>query len=430
MTNTETCPWKVGYKKEKANVILYSLGKFISIFGTSTYTFAIGLYVLKITGSGLSFALTLTLGTIPMIIISPFAGVMADRFDKKSIVVTMDILNGILLIGLYFLSKTYGLSLKMIYASTLIMTIFTTFFGISLEAAKPNIVSEKMLMDINSWSKVIDSGSSILGPMVGGVIFAFVDIEFFIMANGVSFIMSGISELFIDFKYNHQEQIGTKVKVNFMKDIIEGFKYMIKRKNLMNMYRILIVLNFFLGFSFSVPLPFIINNVMKLSARAFGIIQGAFPVGLIIGALVVKKVIKRTSYERLLIMMSMVLALCFIMIGLPVLWITIEFSGVSYILYYCIVVFISGIAIAFIDIPILYILQKTIPDEYRGRVLSIGMSIVKTILPGALILSGILLNKLPSYILPILGGLGLFLFSIVVFNKNSFEDKEQVSDGS
>ena len=70
-------------KKERLNFILFSLGKFVSIFGASIYSFAMGLHVLEITGSGLSFAMTLIVSIIPMLIINPFAGVVADKFDKK-----------------------------------------------------------------------------------------------------------------------------------------------------------------------------------------------------------------------------------------------------------------------------------------------------------------------------------------------------------
>lgn len=65
-------------RKEISNLVLFSLGKFVSVFGTSVYTFAIGLYVLKVTGSGLSFAVTLGFGLVATIIFNPIGGAMAD----------------------------------------------------------------------------------------------------------------------------------------------------------------------------------------------------------------------------------------------------------------------------------------------------------------------------------------------------------------
>lgn len=164
--------------KELKNIILFSTANSISQFGTSIYNFAIGLYVLKITGSGLSFAATLVFSILSTLIVTPFAGVLADRFDKKFLNIITDILNGILLISLYLITTRYILNLSLIYVTTFLLNMITAINGISAEAAKPNIVSGKMLVPINSISKIIESSSSILGPMVGGIVFAFLDIKF------------------------------------------------------------------------------------------------------------------------------------------------------------------------------------------------------------------------------------------------------------
>lgn len=419
MMSTELILEKTNNKREVSNFTLFLLGKLVSIFGSSIYTFAIGLYVLRITGSGLSFATTLVLGIIPMIIINPFAGVMADRFDKKKLVVGMDLANGVLLLIVYFLSSFYGLSLTIVYVSTFIMTAFTTVFNISIDAATPNIVSEKMLMNVNSISKIIDSVSSILGPMIGGMVFAFMDIKAFILINGISFIFSGISEMFIDFRFNYNEEFKVEGNVDFIMDIKEGFKYLLERKDIISMFATFIVLNIFLGFSVSIPLPFIINNVLKLGSGNFGIIQGAFPMGMIIGAVMIKKIIEKITYNRLLMYVSFVLSICMVLIGLPVLFTNISIGIPVYMFYYSLVMVILGITISSVDIPIAYMLQKLIPDEYRGRVLSIGMSMIKIILPIALILSGVLLNIMPSYILPIAGGILFLIINLILVRKNS-----------
>ncbi len=109
--------------QELRNICLYVIGKTVSIFGSSIYSFALGLYVLQITGSALNFAITLILGTIPMIVMNPFAGVIADKVDKK-LVICMDLLNGCLLIAVYIVSSNYGLNLFIIYATTFYVGIY------------------------------------------------------------------------------------------------------------------------------------------------------------------------------------------------------------------------------------------------------------------------------------------------------------------
>ncbi|WP_267864943.1 MFS transporter [Bacillus cereus] len=303
------------------------------------------------------------------------------------------------------------------------MSVFTTFFGVGLEAAKPNIVSKERLMSINSISKIIDSVSLILGPMLGGIVFAVLDIKTFIIINGISFILSGISILFIHFKlfeYNINEEC-SKREINFIKDIKEGFSYLIERESLKNTFRILTSLNFFLGFAVIVPLPYIINTVLNLSSKQFGIIHGTFPVGMIVGAILVKKITDCFSYSYLLKKSSFMLAIFMIISGIPVLFNSIEVDNFVYVTMYCIIMFFLGLMIALIDIPLTYFMQKEIPDEYRGRVLSIGLSIGKMMQPIALALSGLLLNYIPAYMLPIAGGIVFLILNKAYSNKLNLE---------
>ncbi|CAM3905937.1 MULTISPECIES: MFS transporter [Bacillus cereus group] len=405
---------------ELRNICLYSIAKTVSIFGTSMYSFALSLYVLQITGSALNFAITLILGTIPMIIMNPFAGVIADKVNKKKLVVCMDLLSGCLLIAVYIVSSRYGLNLFIIYTTTFLMTVFSTFFGIGLEAAKPNIVSKERLMSINSISKIIDSVSLILGPMLGGIVFSVFDIKTFIIINGISFILSGIALLFIHFKLFECNINGgnSKRRVNFIKDIKEGFSYLLEKESLKNTFHILISFNFFLGFAVTVPLPYIINTVLNLSSKQFGIIQGTFPVGMIIGAIVVKKITNRFSYSYLLKKLSSMLSVIMIFSGIPVLFKSFEVNDFVFVITYCVVMIFLGIIIALIDIPLIYFMQKEIPDEYRGRVLSIGLSLGKMMQPIALAISGLLLNYIPAYIIPIAGGI-LYLI-VIKISSNRF----------
>ena len=103
-----------------------------------------------------------------MIVMNPFAGVIADKVDKKKLVICMDLLSGLLLITVYILSSYYGLNLFIIYTTTFLMTVFTTFWN-RIRGVKPNMVTKERLMSINSISKIIDSISLILGPMLGAL---------------------------------------------------------------------------------------------------------------------------------------------------------------------------------------------------------------------------------------------------------------------
>jgi MFS family permease len=374
--------------------------------------------VLKLTGSGLSFATTLVLGVLPAVLINPFAGVLADKINKKLIVVTMDALSGSLLIGLFLYTGTGELTLLAIYISTFAITAFTTIFNAGMESGIPNMVTKDNLMNINSVSKIIDSVSQILGPMIGGIIFLAADIRMFLLINGLSFLFSAALEVFIDFGLNCKEPEGKSniTKINFLGDIKEALKYMMGEQKIMGIFIIFVFLNFFISLSVSVPLPFIVNEVLRLNSRQFGMIQGAFSVGAIIGAFLVKKMSKGIRHNSYYILMSNLVSISIIMVGLPLLFPKLNVSASIYFLFYCLIMILLGTVISLIDIPFLFIMQINIPESYRGRVLGLGMSMVKIVTPIAYLLSGTLINLMPPYILPIGGGI-MLLFLNMVFNR-------------
>ena len=399
------------------NLGLFIIGKLISVFGSAIYTFAIGLYVLKQTGSGFSFALTLFVGLIPTIIFSPVAGYMSDRFDKKKIVVFMDFSNGMMFLILFMLTLKFELNQPMIYISTFMTTVFTTFFGIAFEAAKPNLVADEKLMSINSLSKVIDSTALILAPVLGGLIFAFTDIKTFILINAVCFIFSAVIETMIDFNHNIKSTAEINDDGGFVEDIKDGLTYIRKSSEIVKMINVLVILDFFISFSVTVPLPYIINNLLNLSSNQYGIIQGAFPVGMILGAVVVGKIIEKIDYMKLLIFSSITLSVAIAFLGLPL--VLADASSLAYMIYYISIMVIFGIAISFIDVPILWLMQKSIPDNLRGKVLSISMSIVKLIAPLGLVISGMIINSVPVYIMTFAGGGILMLSNLMILNQKN-----------
>ena len=399
------------------NLGLFIIGKLISVFGSAIYTFAIGLYVLKQTGSGFSFALTLFVGLIPTIIFSPVAGYMSDRFDKKKIVVFMDFANGMMFLILFMLTLKFELNQPMIYISTFMTTVFTTFFGIAFEAAKPNLVADEKLMSINSLSKVIDSTALILAPVLGGLIFAFTDIQTFILINAVCFIFSAVIETMINFNYNIKSTAEINDDGGFVEDIKDGLTYIRKSSEIVKMINVLVILNFFISFSVTVPLPYIINNLLNLSSNQYGIIQGAFPVGMILGAVAVGKIIEKIDYMKLLIFSSITLSVAIALLGLPL--VLADATSLAYMIYYISIMVIFGIAISFIDVPILWLMQKSIPDNLRGKVLSISMSIVKLIAPLGLVISGMIINSVPVYIMTFAGGGILMLSNLMILNQKN-----------
>ncbi len=190
-------------------------------------------------------------------------------------------------------------------------------------------------------------------------------------------------------------------------------------KQITTFIMILIAVNFFITYSITVPLPYIINIVLELKPEYFGIIEAAFPIGMIIGAVLIKRILEKNNFEKIFMVSNFVIALSMIFIGLPVIpLINLTFFSLGILIYYIVIMIFLGIAISFIDIPIIYMLQTSVSEEYRGRVLGIVISIGRIVVPMALIISGWLINVLPASFSPLLGGV-LYILFIVGYIKNN-----------
>ncbi len=424
MSNLKNIKLNAKSNREKANLFLFACGKGISLFGSAIYTFTLGLYILNKTGSGLSFATNLLLFTLPVIFILPIAGVISDRVARKKVVVISDLLSFFFLLLIFYISIKYGLTIPLIYFSTFMLTVFASFNNIGIEAAKPEIVSTDKLVNINSISKLIASSSNILGPVIGGIVYAFVEVEVFIIINSISFLLAAVLEYFIDYSYNSDKSTPEPAEMNkpeegnpkgFWSQMVEGYSYIYSRKAMMGFVYIFIALNFFFTFSFTVPVPYLLNTIWNIKPQFFGIIEGGFPVGMLLGAVLVKMIMEKISYSSLLKWVIPVMIVETVLLSLPLHFWGGKPEEIFILCYYGILMLIMGILISWVDIPVMVILQRIVPGKLLGRVISVTISIVKIVVPVTLLLSGALVNIISPLYLFLSGGILMTLFSLVFF---------------
>lgn len=403
------------------NYLLYILGLATSLFGTYTYNFAIGLYVLNQTGSAQSFATTLIIGILPVILFGPLSGSIVDRCNKQQIIILSDLLSGILFLCLFFVFRAGQLSLQLIYITTFIISILSTLFNNGMMAAKTLIFSEDDYESVNASSQVVSSAATICAPITGGLIYGFVDIGTFIFINSMSFLLSALIESLLKFPRHKQDKALLKHSVTSnMKD---GFLYIKKRKHLHIYILYFLVLNFILAFAVSIPVPYIITRILAKPAALYGSIEASFPLGLIIGGLTITRLRKRISFERILMMVLRTLMLLLALIGLLKYLPVIHTNNWMLLGYLSCIHLIFGILISYVDVPIITLLQQNVDQTYIGRVMGLVMSMVKSIYPIGLALSGILCNKISPYALPLIGACLILCFQFYMMNFFMMSDK-------
>lgn len=423
--------------KEKNNIILYMAGKVVSLLGTNIYTFAISLYILKTTGSGTSFALSILLGMVPRIILSPIAGSLADRRDRKKMIVGLDALSGFIVLGLALISSIYGFRLIFIYTTTLLLSIVNTFFDVSIGAAIPNLVSDKNLVKINSYTQASTSLSAIMGPVLGGLIYGLVPMNIFLIVNGVSFLISSLSECFINFKYNmrnNEEEIGVDITKNepiqiqdkgfkaLIKDVKEGLLFIKEMKGIYTLMKFALLFNFLINSTLAVIMPFIINDTLKMSSTQFGIIEGSFSVGVLISSIVIGKLPEKDKNFKTLIIGTSMMGLMVAFIGIPSIGALQSLNTNIHFIYFILVMIVFSIFMIIVNIPINVNIQRMTPDKMMGRVMGTMNTLASGVTPLGVIIAGLLLDVLPPYIIPITSGTLIIIAALVMSRNKSIKE--------
>lgn len=414
-------------RKNIINMFLFLSGRGVSLFGSRIYSWALALYILNTTGSGTGYSVNILLSTLPLVLLSPISGVLSDRVSRKKMVVGMDILSGIVVLSLFALSAFDSLRVSYIYVTTLLLSICNTFFDVPFNAAIPNIVDNKYISKINSMNQLVTSLSSIGAPFIGGLLFAFIDIRVFLVVNGISFIISGITEMFINFKFNSsssEKKSEVKEKKSFsfidaIEDFKDGFRFLRSKTYIYILVMFIVVLNFFIMFGIGVPYAFILNNVVGLSPKQIGILQGIQPLGMFVASLLYTILPERKKNLKQVVISLSIVNIAIILIGLSIVPQFMVSSKIAYFIVYIVIMFTVGMGLVFASIPINVTVQKNTPDEVRGRVMALMNMLCGSAIPLGIVLSGVLLDRIPTFILPVSSGVILLIITIsMAFNKD------------
>lgn len=411
--------WKM--KIATRNIILMMIGKMTSLLGAGIYTFAMGLYVLKTTGSGMGFATTLICGSIPRMICGPIAGAVADRVNRKWLVIGTDLLSSLTMLTMFILATIFGPSLLFIYVSAALLSICASFYSVSLTSSIPNLVDEERIQKASALNQTASSLSNILAPIIGGVVFGFFSIKTFFLLNSITFFLAVIVQLFIVFDLYKKEL--AESKEHFLTSIKEGFSYVKRQHEIYGLMKIAVGVNFFASALF-VSLPYIIIKNLHLSSKQLGVVEGMLAVGMLIGAIVlsVRKEVNnpfRSVYIGLFLFAGLSLCTVFpLLVIIP---------KVASFIYYITFMILTGISMMVVNIPMQVHMQKTTDPNYLGRVFGLLETISTAIAPLGMIVYGLLLDMLPTSIVMMTLGGGLLLVVLVGVKQHMAKEQVDVS---
>lgn len=410
------------------NFSLLILGKLVSAIGTDMMSFALSLYVLKITGSAKYFAAILSIAYIPRIILGPIFGVFADWFDRKKIIVILDMMAGVFVLSLYLINITVGIELIHIYITVIVLTCISCLFNPSASTVIPSIMKKEELVDANAFNSLVITISSISGPLLAGIIYGSFGLSITILINGISFILSSISEMFIDIP-KLQNQKERKISFGgFVKDFTEGISFTRKSTTLFKLLICSLVVNFVFAPMIFIGVPFILKVLWKVSDIQYGIYQSIVIVGTLMGSFVIKFVSNRMKIINIYIYGLATVGILTGLISLictPIIYNSINISIIPFALLSTFGLLIFMVA-TIINISLYTILQSETPLDKFGRVIAMWETLGVALVPIGQIIYGYLYDAYPIYI-PILVSASVLVLVSVIF-KIAFSKGEESTE--
>ncbi|WDV45077.1 MFS transporter [Clostridiaceae bacterium M8S5] len=399
------------------NFILTILGRFISRVGTYFQSFALSLFVLNTTGDPKLFASVLAVAIIPQLVFGPFAGVIIDRYDRKKIIVFLDLLSGLVMasfIILYVIKGTF--SMLHIYAIEILLNLINAFFSPAIGTVIPNIIDRESLPKANSINSFLDSIANIASPVLAGLIYGLIGLLPLMIINSISFILSAISEMFIELPKSKTKKEKINLK-NFVKDLKEGINYIFSKKDLLALCIAAIFVNFGLSPFFSIVVPFIAKNKYSITDSEYGTFMSIIAIGMIIGPLLANFLFKKLNPRQICVYgFSFVAVVIFAgaTIFIPSIqhiysskYTPLALLAIESIIVICVVVAIN------ISMSVNF--QRTTSNEFLGRVGSVFSTIVTASVPVGQISIGFLLKSIAMSYLSIIIGIFLLIGAIIYY---------------
>jgi MFS family permease len=383
------------------NFLLLWAGQLVSQVGDRIHAIALMWWVLETTGSAALMGTVLVFATVPSVIFGPLAGGLVDRWNRKAVIVVMDLVRGVIILAVAALAIRGTLQVWQLLVATAGVSLASVFFGPAISATIPNLVRPSEITRANSLSQMVTQGTGIAGPALGGLLVALWGVGGVFLLNGLSFVASALSELFIEIPTLVR---ATGRRKRIVSEIVDGYRFVRANATLFGFLRVAAILNFFAA-PFAILLPIITKDLLGRGAESLGIMTAAFSVGFLLASAVLA-VLREQRRKHPWIIFGIALA------GAAMVLMGVFITFTSYL----VLIGSVGVTLGVANILIMSYIQSVVPDEMRGRVFGFMMTLSGGLQPIAFAVFGLVADRVPIPVILwvsggalLLGGLSLFM---------------------
>lgn len=368
----------------KPSIGLFSIvwaGQVVSILGSSMTGFALGVWIYQTTGSTLSFAITLVFNMLPKAIIAPVAGLIADRFDRRWIMIVADLSAGLATVVIVNLFLRGALSVWHIYLLTAWNASASALQGPAFNAALTQLVPKKQFGRAAGMLQLGEGIGQVIAPVLAGVLIGFFGLQSVLIVDIVTFIAAVTTLLAIRFPpLTNSKTASEPSSPRWITQLGEALNFMWNRPGLIGLLLVFALVNFFVGMAEAVLTPMVLSFS---SAEKLGLIMTGGGVGMLLGSLLA------TAYgDRWRKIYAIFGAYAFIGIAVFLAGLRPSVGLVA------LAVFLAFLALPAVMSASQAILQTKVPPELQGRIFGLRTLVNTGAFAVAYLLGGILADDL------------------------------------
>ncbi|MEY3609807.1 MAG: hypothetical protein RLZZ264_328 [Bacillota bacterium] len=389
----------------KRNITFFIAGQMISFVGSLLVQYAIFWYINLETESGTILTIAIIASFIPLLIFSPIAGVLADKMNRKLLIVIADGTIALVTFVTALLFSLGNIEIWMLIAVTAVRGIGQAIHGPAIGAAIPLMVPQDKLMRVQGIQTGIQSAFNVLGPIVAAILISWFSIGFLFYIDTVTAVIGVLTLLLFVTIPKHVNE-GKPKTTNGVQDFVAGLKYVKTHQFLIPFFIYL----FFVLILVS-PVAFLSPLQVVRSFEGFGdevfrltMVEVSFSLGMTIGALIVAW---WGGFKNRIVTAGIAISI----MGFGVLMLGI----VSNFYVYFAFMLMQGIVLPFYNTPMTVILQEQVDPAYMGRVTSISTMINSVAMPIGIALFGPLADIIDIEWLMIASGGLMLVFGLLYF---------------
>jgi MFS family permease len=361
------------------------LGQVVSQMGDWFDTIAVYTIVLSLTGSGRAVGLVMVARFLPSVVMGPLSGVVADRFSRRSIMITADLLRAVVVLGFILVRRPDQMWL--VYTITVLQLAFSAFFEPAKTAAIPSIVSDRELTAANAISSVTWSAMLTLGAAIGGFVAGWFGPNVAFVLDSVSFVASALLIASVRFPKRPPRARArfTLGKALGVTDNIEGARYV---KHRPRVFALLMVKPAWgMGGGILTLLAVFGERVFPIAgktATSIGVLFAARGIGTAVGPIVARRWAGETRKH-----MQNAIGIAFLIGGVFYM----AFGGAPNFVFALLFLLIAHTGGSILWVFSTVLLQRSVEDQFRGRVFAAELALLTLTMAASNYLVGELLDR-------------------------------------